>query len=111
MIRRSYTAVVERNRIWRGHFETEPYEAGWATEAILFVRTLESSGLITQAKARIQISPDGMHWCDEGNSIPLVPEPGVTFCRVNHFGGYLRIAGDLPAGEELKVMVYISLKE
>ena len=34
MVRQSYTAVVERNKAWVGPFETEPYEAAWATEAI-----------------------------------------------------------------------------
>lgn len=37
MVRQSYTAVVERNRVWTGHYETEPYEAAWASEAIFFI--------------------------------------------------------------------------
>ena len=40
-LRRSYTAVVERNTLWQGEFATEPYEAAWATEAIFFVRALD----------------------------------------------------------------------
>ena len=39
-LRRSYTAVVERNALWQGDFATEPYEAAWASEAIFFVRAL-----------------------------------------------------------------------
>ncbi|MCZ6631820.1 MAG: hypothetical protein O7G87_00315 [bacterium] len=44
LLRKSHTAVMERNQIWSGSFETEPYEAGWASEAIFFVRTLFPKG-------------------------------------------------------------------
>ena len=111
MIRRSYTAVIERNVTWAGQFETEPYEAAWASEAIFFVRTLASSQLDPVAYARVQISPDGIHWCDEGETVYLSPEPAVTFCRVRHFGGWLRLVGQLPPGSSIRVIVYLALKE
>ena len=111
MMRHSHTAVVERNRVWKGTFETEPYEAAWAGEAIFFVRTLEASGPVADVHARVQISPDGMHWCDEGACVPLRGEPGVAFGRVRHFGHYLRLVGELPEGAEVRVIVYLSLKE
>ena len=44
MIRRSHIAVVERNVWWRGDFDVEPYEAGWASEAIGFLHVLETEG-------------------------------------------------------------------
>jgi hypothetical protein len=111
MIRQSYTAVVERNRAWTGAFETEPYEAAWAGEAIFYVRALEASGVSAGTEARVQISPDGMHWCDEGNrfSLPTVADE-MTFGRASCFGGWLRIAGELPPGAEIKVIVYLALK-
>jgi hypothetical protein len=111
MIRRSHTAVVERNVRWSGAFETEPYEAGWASEAIFFVRTLERATLGSDTSARVQVSPDGMAWCDEGTAVSLRGEPGQTFCRVRHFGGWLRLAGRLSPGEALRVIVYLVLKE
>lgn len=111
MIRESYTAVVERNRVWTGSFATEPYEAAWASEAIFFVRTLEASGMPDPVQARVQISPDGMRWCDEGMLLSLPGEPdGLAFVRVSHFGGWLRLAGELPAGAQLKIIVYLALK-
>ena len=110
-MRRSHTAVVERNILWAGPFETEPYEAAWATEAIFFVRALETSGPLAGSRARVQISPDGMHWCDEGTEVPLPSEPGVTFGRVSHFGGFLRLTGQLPEGAEARVIVCLVLKE
>lgn len=106
----SYTAVVERNETWTGPFASEPYEAAWAREAIFFVRALNvrSSAPI---EARVQISPDGMHWCDEGTrfSLPASADE-VTFARVSHFGGWLRIVGDVPDGASITVIVYLTLK-
>jgi hypothetical protein len=111
MIRQSYTAVIERNRLWTGACATEPYEAAWAGEAIFYVRALEASGVPEDAQARVQISPDGMHWCDEGTRFPLpTARDEVTFGRVCRFGGWLRIAGELPPGAEIKVIVYLALK-
>ena len=111
MVRESYTAIVERNAVWEGPFATEPYEAAWASEAVIFIRTLEASGPVEGSQAGVQISPDGMHWCDEGTSIALSPEPGVSFGRVAHFGGWLRVGGELPASAQVKVIVAIALKE
>ena len=109
MLSRSHTAVVELNRVWKGAFETEPYEAAWAREAIFFVRVLETTG--PEQRARVQISPDGMRWCDEGTEVSVPGKAGVSFARVGHFGTYLRLAGELPEGVEVKVIVYLVLKE
>jgi hypothetical protein len=111
MIRRSHTAIVERNVRWTGAFASEPYEAAWASEAVFFVRTLTPGVLGPGAAARVQISPDGMLWADEGTTVPLRAEPGVTFARVRHFGNWLRLAGDLPQGESVTVILYLVLKE
>ncbi|GIV79200.1 hypothetical protein FKZ61_005650 [Litorilinea aerophila] len=111
-MRQSHTAVVARNEEWQGEFALEPYEAAWATEALYFVRALAASGPLADATARVQISPDGIHWCDEGTQLPLPSqEEELTFCRVRHFGGWLRAVGTLPDGARLKVMVYLVLKE
>jgi hypothetical protein len=112
MIRQSYTAVVERNQLWNGKFATEPYEAAWATQAIFFVRALEATEVLEGVKARVQISPDGIHWCDEGSTVDLPTQPDqVTFGRVCHFGGWLRVVGDMPPRAKLKSIVYLALKE
>jgi hypothetical protein len=111
MLRESNTIIVERNWTWRGAFETEPNEAAWATEAIYFVRALGANSLTSPAVARVQISPDGIHWCDEGSEIRLPDEPdAVSFVRITHFGGWLRLTGEIPNGDELTVIVYLNLK-
>jgi hypothetical protein len=110
MIRQSHTAIVERNRELEGAFDTEPYECGWASEAIFFLRTLESSGDLSGTTLRVQISPDGMRWCDEGTTLTLSGQE-VDFCKVAHFGNWLRLAGQLRPGARAKVLVALCLKE
>jgi hypothetical protein len=110
MVRQSYTAVVERNVVWQGDISTEPYEAGWASEAIFFVRLLEDNGVIGAGPLRVQISPDGIRWCDEGAALVLSGRE-VDFVRVREFGNWLRLAGEWPAGASARVIVTLALKE
>lgn len=111
MNRNSYTAVIERNIIWSGEFASEPYECAWASEAIFFVRALAVSEAAQPVEARIQISPDGLFWCDEGTAFDLsTTADAVSFGRVTHFGGWLRIAGTVPQGTQITVIVYLTLK-
>lgn len=113
-MRESHTAVIERNITWRGPFATEPYEVAWAGEAIFFVRVLAKENLPPTLTAHVQISPDGIHWCREGEilSLPTDDDDGdLAFCRVTHFGGWLRLVGDVPEGSSATVIVYLVLKE
>ena len=111
-MRQSMTAVVERNVEWRGSFALEPYEAAWASEAVYFVRALAAEAMPVGVNARVQISPDGMHWTDEGTQLTVPHEPaGLSFCRVRHFGGWLRLVGELPPGAGVTVIAYLVLKE
>ncbi len=110
-LRHSYTATVERNVIWKGEFASEPYESAWASEAIFFVRALEVSPEFS-GSACVQISADGIHWADEGTRVELpARKDQVTFCKVAHFGGFLRLAGTLAPGKSIKVLVSLALKE
>jgi hypothetical protein len=110
MLRESQTAVVARNERWTGSVATEPYEAGWAREAVLFVRALKDAEGST-GTARVEISPDGMRWCPEGTTFPLPARADeVTFARISHFGNWLRIAAELPDGSALMVLVTYHLK-
>ena len=110
MMRQSAASTVELNTEWRDKFTAEPFEVAWASEAIYFIRALESEGVPGGANARVQISPDGLHWCDEGTLVPLPAAPGTTFARITHFGGWLRLVGELPNGAHMKVIVHLVLK-
>jgi hypothetical protein len=110
MLRRSFTATLARNELWQNEAFTEPYECAWAKEAIFFVRALEARG--AAGKARVQISPDGIHWADEGTRMKLPSKQGgLAFARVEHFGGYLRLALQFPRGAQLQAIAALSLKE
>lgn len=110
MLPENLTAVVARNESWTGTSATEPYEAGWAKEAVVFVRALKPpTGALPPA--RIEISADGMHWAPEGSVFDLpAAKDAVTFQRVAHFGNFLRVAATLPEGAEITVLVTLHLK-
>jgi hypothetical protein len=109
-MRESQTAVVARNERWTGAVATEPYEAGWAREAVIFVRAL-ANAKGKPGRARVEISPDGMRWVAEGTSFPLPTKAdAVTFARLAHFGNWLRVTATLPKGAALTVLVTYHLK-
>ncbi len=86
-----YTVVLERLKDFSGDFDTEPYETGWAREAIFFVcvHALGPAGTILRAFP--QVSVDGIEWIDEGSAFAPISQPGNAFLRVSHFGGWLRL--------------------
>jgi hypothetical protein len=94
-MRQIHTAVLERFGKFSEDFATEPYEAGWAEEAIFFVKVTEVHGVESALTGRVQISPDGMTWIDEGTLLPAIREAGVVFARTRHFGNWLRLAGQV----------------
>jgi hypothetical protein len=110
MLPENITAVVARNELWSGQAASEPYEAGWAREAIFFIRALqEAKG--EQPALRVEISPDGIFWVPEGTEGPMpAGKDGVTALRVLHFGNWLRVAADFPPGAEATVLVAVHLK-
>jgi len=110
MLPENITLVVGRNERWSGHAATEPFEAGWAHEAVIFVRALkEPKG--EQPLARVEISPDGMRWVAEGTEIPMPSrEGGIAVLRVKHFGNWLRVAADFPPDAECTVLATVHLK-
>jgi hypothetical protein len=109
MVRRSFTAVIEKNTTFTGGFETEPYEAAWAGEARWFIRVLELSGVLAVTP---QISPDGLFWCDEGRAPLVIDQPGLYSFPLREFGGWLRLRATLEGGSfRVKVMIHLALKE
>ncbi len=110
MMRNAYTAVIARGELWEQSVQTEPYEAAWAGEAIFFVYVMEAQGE-GQALARVQISPDGIRWVDEGSefSIPVRAE-SLSFARVREFGGWLRLSVTVPPAVGIKVVATLALK-
>jgi hypothetical protein len=111
MLRRSFTAVLEKNSTFRTDFATEPYEAGWAAEARWFVHVLEVDGSVT-LRLSPQVSPDGLHWCDEGAPPMEIDCPGIASVPLRNFGSWLRLSGQiLDRPGSVRVLIYLALKE
>lgn len=111
MLRRSFTAVLEKGSELSGEFFTEPYEAGWASEARWFVRVLRADALMGLSVVP-QISPDGVVWCDEGSRAMRLEGVGLASIPLANFGSWLRLRGRTtgPAGS-VTVLIYLVLKE
>ena len=110
-MRRSFTAVIERNRRVSADFETEPYEAGWAGEARWFVRVMDMAPGTTLSFSP-QVSPDGLFWCDEGSAALIVSTVGVASLALRDFGQWLRLRCSV-AGVDgaARIMIYLAIKE
>ena len=109
-MRHFHTSVVERREPFVGRFETHPFEAGWAAEAIFFVKFEDYEG--PGFRAEVQISADGLDWVPEGSVLGPITQPGTYVARVRHFGGWLRLAGDLGGPQARCVAtVHLVLKE
>jgi len=109
-MRMSTSAIVARNETWTAEQATEPHEAGWAGEAIVFIRALKPP-VGAPGRAYVEMSPDGMRWVPEGTEISLPDATdGVSFARVTHFGQWLRVRATLPAGSSITVLVTLQLK-
>lgn len=111
MLPLSMTAVVARNELWQNYATTEPYECGWAKEAIVYLRALKQPVRTENVRARIEFSPDGMRWVDAGLDFALPTQTDeISWISVNQFGNWLRVAVDLPAEAAITVLVSIHLK-
>lgn len=110
-LRRSHTAVLEKNSTFTSGFATEPYEAAWAGEAIWFIRVFECDGAQTSLDVKVQISPDGLEWCDQGSELTIQGK-GLFSIPISTFGHWLRLETDLmgDAGK-VRVQILLALKE
>ena len=106
MLRRSLTAVLEKNSTFASDFETEPYETAWASEARWFVRVFEIDGVL---KLNPQVSPDGLEWCAEGSGGLEIDAPGLHSLALRDFGHWLRLEAKLSG--RARVQILLALKE
>jgi hypothetical protein len=110
VLRESSTTILARNETWRGDSATEPVEAGWAREAVFFVRALRTP-IGPMPEVCVEISPDGMHWVRDGAGVAMpAQENDIALLRIVHFGNWLRLRAVLPEGSECVVLVTLHLK-
>ena len=84
----SATTLVERRVVLTSDYGTHPYEAGWASEALFFVRT---SGPHPELTVQPQVSPDGVEWLDHGASVTLPADEGLIKVGMAQFGTWIRL--------------------
>ena len=106
MLRRSLTAVLEKNATFDSDFATEPYEAAWAAEARWFLRVFEIDGSL---EIEPELSPDGLEWCAEGREPLAIAAPGLYTFGLAGFGHWLRLNGRLSG--RARVQILLALKE
>jgi hypothetical protein len=110
MLPENITAIIARNERWSGEAESEPYEAGWAREAVFFIRAIKQP-IGKAPKACVEISADGMHWLSEGTEFDMPAEKdAVAAARIAHFGNWLRVTSRFEDGAECTVLVTLHLK-
>lgn len=110
-MRNFHAAAVERRVYFKEIINSHPMEAGWAGEAIFFLIIEELKGESTTANVYVEISADGINWVKEGSVFPLIDQPGHYFCKVSHFGNWLRINGKISGKDaEIKASVHLHLK-
>jgi hypothetical protein len=105
-------AVLERLKDMTGDFATEPFEAGWATEAQFFIRlhSIEGKGNPT-LHGKVQISADGIEWIDRNITFPKMTKPGNYYVDVDKFGGWLRLVCETKGDCVYRITVQLALKE
>ncbi|MDO5898070.1 MULTISPECIES: hypothetical protein [unclassified Agrobacterium] len=110
MLPENITAIIARNERWSGDAASEPYEAGWAREAVFFIRALKQP-VGASPRGWVEISPDGMHWVREGTEFDMPTElDGLTSARVQHFGNWLRVVTHFAEGAECTLLITLHLK-
>jgi hypothetical protein len=109
---REFTAIIERNVDWADGSVSEPYEVGWAREAILFARVLADDEGDGACRAHVQLSPDGQHWtdCDDVLDMPATTKR-LGMVRLSHFGNWIRLRVAADASATRRVLVTLHLKE
>lgn len=102
-----HSSVTDLRQPFSGSFDSYPYECGWADEAIYFVTVEDQTPAGAVIDLRVQISADGIRWLDEGTTLRLTG-PSADFVRLSHFGGFLRLAGEV-TGDQTHCVLTVRL--
>jgi len=82
------TSVLARRIVIDADFASQPYEAGWASEAVVFVQVEGEHPDLTLAT---EISPDGINWVRRGDVVALRAESSMAELSLTRFGNWLRV--------------------
>lgn len=95
----THTAPMEVfSALANGPYESEPYEVGWASEALAVVYIREVHGDHPTLSLQPQISADGQRWIDFGAPFEPISQIGGYYLALTQFGAWLRLAGTVSGG-------------
>jgi len=109
MLRRSFTAVIERNIAIGDGFTTEPYETAWVDEARWFVHVLEASPTAKVTYAA-ETSPEGLTWCAHEAPAASHAGSGLSTLPLTQVGPWQRLRFRVEGAESVRAIVYLTLK-
>ena len=107
-MQQTYTSVLTRRVVIKGDYATQPYEAGWASEAVIFVQT---EGAHPDLALAAEISPDGIHWIRRGPTVTLADEDAIAELSLKTFGNWLRltVTGATPTATA-RILIHVNGK-
>lgn len=82
------TSVLARRVTIDGDYATLPYEAGWASEVVIFVQV---EGQHPDLTLTTETSPDGITWIRRGAAVPLASTEAIAEIQATNFGNWLRV--------------------
>lgn len=102
------TSVLARRVRISDSYTTHPYEAGWASEALVFVQT---EGEHPELSIAVEVSPDGLHWVPRSGGATIPSNGEIAEIPVAHFGNWLRVRIEgADAGAPARVLVHAVMK-
>ena len=109
MLRRSFTAAIERNVDFTDGFVSEPYETGWAIEARWFVNVLAGAP-DAEVEITAETSPDGLAWCAHEATPVTRTGPGLMTLPLANLGPWQRLVFRVRGAESVRGICYLTLK-
>ena len=101
------TSVIARRVRISGEHATLPYEAGWATEAVVFV---QAEGDHPDLGVAVEVSPDGITWVTRATGT-LAASAQLVDVPVTQYGNWLRVVLTGATSERpARVLVHLNLK-
>jgi len=101
------TSVIARRVKISDDHATLPYEAGWATEAVIFV---QAEGDHPDLAIAVEVSPDGITWVRRAGAT-LAASQQLVDVPVAQFGNWLRVVITGATSEQpARVLVHLNLK-
>lgn len=107
-MQKTYTSVLARRVRIDGQFATLPYEAGWASEAVIFV---QAEGEHPDLAIAAEVSPDGINWIRRGAPVPLAASSTIAELPVTNFGNWLRVVvTGASADAGARILIHLNVK-